>query len=324
MRRRIVILLVVLAAIAGLLLLGPRVATDLRVTFDKSSIGADPDAYLATAEAKIADIRPGQQKQIIWAKPDKSKTPLAIVYIHGFSASSGEVRPLPDKVAAGLGANLFYTRLAGHGQDSAAMAKGSINGWVNDYAEALAIGRLIGDKVIVMATSTGASLAVVEAVDPQRSAKVAALVMISPNFGIQAGGSFLLTMPWGKQIADLVIGKERSFPARNPRQAELWTTRYPTEALLPMAKLVELARNAPVEAIRIPSLFIFSDNDKVVRPDLTRQIAARWGAAHEMIVVDKTDDPDAHVIAGETLSPSTTDQLAKGVLDWLKAAKIAP
>ena len=57
------------------------------------------------------------------------------------------MRPLPDKVAAALGANLFYTRLTGHGQDGAAMAEGSVNAWINDYAEAMAIGRAIGGKV---------------------------------------------------------------------------------------------------------------------------------------------------------------------------------
>ena len=76
------------------------------------------------------------------------------------------MRPLPDKVAAALGANLFYTRLTGHGQDGAAMAEGSVNAWINDYAEAIAIGRAIGDKVVVIGTSTGASLATWAASQP--------------------------------------------------------------------------------------------------------------------------------------------------------------
>src|SRR6202007_3384630 len=102
-------------------------------------------------EAEVTDIRPGLQKEIVWADPaSRARTPLAIVYVHGFSASKGEVRTLPDRAAAALHANLFYTRLTGHGEDSDAMAKGSINAWVNDYAEAIAIGRAIGDRVIVI------------------------------------------------------------------------------------------------------------------------------------------------------------------------------
>ena len=131
----------ILIVLVAVFFAGPRTPADTTITFDPASIGADPDAYIAASEAKISGIRPGQQKQIVWASPTHAKTPLAIVYVHGFSASSGELRPLPDKVAAALGANLFFTRLTGHGQDSAAMAQGSIKAWVNDYAEAIAIGR---------------------------------------------------------------------------------------------------------------------------------------------------------------------------------------
>ena len=64
------------------------------------AIGDDPEAYLAREEAAVPDIRDGLEKEIIWANPMvHARTPLAIVYIHGFSASKGEVRPLPDKVA---------------------------------------------------------------------------------------------------------------------------------------------------------------------------------------------------------------------------------
>lgn len=324
MRRILKWALVVLLVLGGLFLVGPRVSGDATITFDPASIGPDPAAYLAAEEAATPNIRPDQQKQIIWAGAPGQKTPLAIVYVHGFSATSGEVRPLPDQVAKALGANLFFTRLTGHGQDGAAMANGSVAAWANDYAEAIAIGRTIGERVIVMATSTGGSLAVAMSPDAAVSKDVAALVLISPNFGVQAGGSFLLTMPWGKQLAEMIIGKERSFEPRNARQAGLWTTRYPTVALLPMQKLVDIAKAVPVEAATVPALFILSDGDKVVRPEMTRAIAARWGAPHQEITVDGAEDPDQHVIAGDVLSPGVTDMLARQTTDWLKTTLSLP
>lgn len=261
MGRRIVFaIIVLLAALVLLFLLGPRVPVDTRITFDPSTIGDDPEAYLERTEGKVPGIREGLEKEIIWADPMiHAKTPISIVYIHGFSASKGEVRPLPDEVADELDANLFYTRLTGHGQDSAAMATASVHDWLNDYAEAIAIGREIGDKVVVIATSTGAALAVEAATRAGVSDGVVAMALISPNFGVRAAGSEFLTLPWGKQIAELVIGKEYSFKPRNALQEQLWTTRYPSSALLPMAALTKLARNAPVENIKIPALFIFSD-----------------------------------------------------------------
>ncbi len=318
MRRVSIWLLVLVAAAVIVYFLGPRSPADTTVRFEPASIGSDPEAWLAASEAKVPGIRPGQQKQIVWARPDHSKTPLAIVYVHGFSASSGEVRPLPDKVATELGANLFFTRLTGHGRDSAAMAEGSVNTWVNDYAEAMAIGRAIGEKVIVIATSTGGSAATLEAANPDVSRDVAGLVLISPNYGVQAAGSFLLTGPWATQLARLIVGPEYSFEPHNPRQAELWTTRYPSSALIPMGLLVKAAVATRVEDITIPALFVISAQDQVVRPDLTRGIAARWGAPNELVTVENAGDPSKHVIAGDALSPENTDPLAQRIVDWVR------
>ncbi|MBZ9998444.1 MULTISPECIES: alpha/beta hydrolase [unclassified Mesorhizobium] len=321
MGRRIVLAVLGLVAILALaFVLGPRVPVDTTIRFDPSAIGDDPQAYVARTEAAISGIRDGLEKEIIWANPMvHARTRLSIVYIHGFSASKGELRPLPDEVADQLDANLFFTRLTGHGQDGAAMMQGSLNAWINDYEEALAIGRAIGDKVIVISTSTGGSLAAWAATQPGASDGVAAIAFISPNFGVKASGAGILTMRWGKQIAELVAGKERSFMPRNALHEKFWTTRYPLAATLPMQALTELAYGAPVEKAVVPALFIFSDSDSVVRPDRTREIAGRWGAPHELVPVDDTGDPDNHVIAGDALSPSTTTFLAQRIAVWIEA-----
>jgi pimeloyl-ACP methyl ester carboxylesterase len=323
MGRRIVLAVLGLVAVLALVfVLGPRVPADTTIRFDPSAIGDDPQGYVARKEATVPGIRDGLEKEIIWANPMvHAKTPFSIVYIHGFSASKGEIRPLPDEVAEQLDANLFYTRLTGHGQDGAAMAEGSVNAWINDYQEALAIGRAIGDKVIVISTSTGGSLAAWAATQPGASDGVAAIAFISPNFGVKAPGAEILTMPWGKQIAELVAGKDRSFVPRNALHEKFWTYKYPIAATLPMAALTELAYGAPVEKATIPALFVFSDLDKVVRPDRTRQIAGRWGGAHELVPIEGTGDPDNHVIAGDALSPSTTAFLAQRIFVWIEAVE---
>lgn len=321
MRRMVVIVgIAVVVAVAGAILWvsGPRVARDTTVSFDPATIGADVDAWIAKAEAEVPGIRPGLEKEIVWAFPaSKARTPLAIIYVHGFSASKEEIRPLPDKVAQALGANLFYTRLAGHGQDGAAMAGASVNAWVNDFAEALAIGERLGERVVVVATSTGASIASWAASEPGLRERIAGVVLVSPNYGVQAAGAGLLAGPWGLQIARLVAGDERSFEPVNENHGRYWTTRYPIEAVLPMSAMVALAAEAPVEQSSVPALFVFSDADKVVRPDLTRAIAARWGAPHALVTVDDAADPSSHVIAGDALSPGTTDRLAAAVTEWI-------
>lgn len=319
-RRVLYGLILLVLALGGAFLLGPREPVDTRISFDPAVIGNDPDAYLAKSEAEVAGIRDGLQKEIIWAFPNsKAKTKIAIVYIHGFSASKGEIRPVPDKIAAALGANLYYARLTGHGQNGTAMAVASVNAWVNDYAEAMAVGRAIGEKVVIIATSTGAGLATWAATQPELSKDVAAMVFVSPNYGVQASGSFLLTMPWGRQLANLIIGPEREFTPVNEAHGTFWTPKYPTSAVLPMAALTKLARSVMVENIKIPTLFVFADTDKVVQPNLTKERIARWGAKTGFFIVENPDDPYQHVVAGDALSPNKTEEVSAKAMEFIQS-----
>ena len=259
MRRMFVIVgLVMVAAATIVWFSGPRIDRDTTVTFDPSTIGEDLDAWIGEREALLPGIRPGLEKQVVWAFPaSKASTPLTIVYVHGFSASKEEIRPLPDQVAAALGANLFYTRLSGHGQDGAAMASASVNAWINDFAEALAIGERLGERVVVIATSTGASIASWAATEPAFRERMAGVVLLSPNYGVRATGAGLLSGPWGLHLARLVAGAERGFEPVNERHGRFWTTRYPIEAVLPMSAMVEIAAASPVERARVAALFVF-------------------------------------------------------------------
>lgn len=320
LRTLLVAVILVIAGLVVLFVTGPRVPVDTTVTFDPATIGDDPVRFLAESEATVPNLREGLEKEIVWADPaTRARTPLAIVYVHGFSASKGEIRPVPDMVAEALGANIYYARLAGHGQDGPAMGEATVNRWVNDYAEAMAIGRLIGERVIVIATSTGAPLATWGASQPALAADVAGLVFISPNFAVNDDGAFLLTMPWGGLMAELIVGKERTSRSDNELHNRYWTLAYPVSALLPMAATAKLGRETPVESIDIPALFIFSDADTVVRADVTRTVAERWGAPLDMMVVESAPGSSNHVIAGDALAPEANTLVAGRIEQWISA-----
>ncbi|MCY0095260.1 alpha/beta hydrolase [Hoeflea ulvae] len=321
-RTRKVLYFIGLLIVAGVTAyaLGPRPVADTTISFDEAALPDDLDAHLAQSEARFEDLRPGNERQIVWAYPaSKARTPLAIIYIHGFSASPGELRPLPDLVAARLGANLYYARLRGHGRSGDAMIEASINGWVNDLAEAIAIGRRLGERVVIMATSTGASLAVWGAAQPELMRDVAGLVQISPNYGVQASGSRLLTMPWAEKLVPAILGERRSFEPKNATHAKFWTTDYPSLAVVQMGLLVDLARQVDVRKLEIPTLFVYSPQDRIIQPELAGKRAADWGGPSQTIEVTDSDDPNNHVIAGDALSPSTTERLAQQAADWIAA-----
>lgn len=284
---------------------------------------AETDRLLARSEAAFSDIRPGLQKQVIWNDPTQpSRTPFSLVYVHGFSASSGEVRPLPDRLAQALGANLYLTRLAGHGQTAEALGDATIGAWVEDVIEAIEIGEAIGDRVILLSASTGSSLVTWALARPTLSDNVAATVFLSPNYGVRAAGSFLLTGPFAPQIARLLIGRTYAFEPLNETVAANWTTSYPVEALIPMAQAVQLARHTKVEEITTPALFIQSASDKVVRPDRTMAALERWGGRKAHFDPGANGDPNSHVIAGDAFSPQTTEAVTQHILDWLTELQI--
>lgn len=315
---RVIILLVILAV--GAWAFVPQDPVDRSISFDAGAIGPDIDVWLANREKAYPDIVPGTEKRVIWAGAPGVKTPLSVIYIHGFSATSEEIRPVPDQVARNLGANLFYTRLAGHGRGGDPMATASAGDWLEDTAEALAVGRRLGDRVLVISTSTGATLAAFAAVDPALSADIAGIVMVSPNFGVKPAAAKILDLPAARYWGPIVAGATRSFNPVNAEHARYWTTQYPTTALFAMAALVRVARTLDLSVAKAPLMVIYCPQDQVVDAEKTLAAVKVWGAdvrleAREMA---KGDDPYSHVIAGDILSPGQTAQTVALILDWAK------
>ena len=61
-------------------------------------------------------VVPGAEKRITWFQgKENSRTEFAVIYLHGFSATRQELSPVPELLATKLQANLFETRLHGHG-----------------------------------------------------------------------------------------------------------------------------------------------------------------------------------------------------------------
>jgi len=301
---------------------GPYEPVPLRADFDSARLDGGVAAYLDAQEARFDDITPGIEKRVIWRPGyEERRAPVSILYVHGFSATSEEIRPVPDLVAETLGANLVYTRLRGHGRGGAAMAEADVGAWMRDLAEGLAAARAVGDRVGVIATSTGATLTAAALLDPRMSKGVEAVVFVSPNFGINDPAAMLLTLPGARYWVPLVAGRERSFDPQNDGQARYWTTTYPTVALMPMAALVRRVAGLDFGRVEIPALFWLSDDDQVVRPDISRKIAARWGgeARVQAVRMGPEDDPNAHVIAGDILSPGQTAAAALAMVDFLHA-----
>ena len=124
------------------------------------------------------------------------------------------------RFAKEFGCNLFLSRLADHGIDTTeALLQFTPDRVWESAKEALAIGKKLGDKVIVLSTSTGGTLALMLAAEyPQ---DVFALINLSPNIAINDGAAFILNDPWGLQIARMVMGGNVSRYRRKRRAREI-------------------------------------------------------------------------------------------------------
>ena len=77
--------------------------------------GLSLEEWVNEGERSVERLKYDNQARIIWYDTLRQKTPFAIVYLHGFSASQGEGDPIHQEVAERYGMNLYLSRLSGHG-----------------------------------------------------------------------------------------------------------------------------------------------------------------------------------------------------------------
>jgi hypothetical protein len=275
------------------------------------------DTWLANSESAFPALRPGTAKGIVWANNEKKRTPWSVVYIHGFSATRMETAPLAEEIAKALGAHLFYTRLSGHGLPGEALGRATPQDWMADTLEAVQIGATLGDKVLVISCSTGATLATWLGTRPE-AANVNAQVFISPNFGLKNKLSELVNGHWGHHIAHAVAGDTIAYERTDPREALAWTTSYPTKAIYPMLALVKKVRDSDLSAFKTPVLVLYSAADQTVDATATKEAFARLGSTRKTLeAVTYSNSPGQHVLTGEIRDPQSLAPMRSFILDWL-------
>jgi hypothetical protein len=136
--------------------------------------------------------------------------------------------------------------------------------------------------VLVIATSTGGTLAAYAATEADMAVDVAGIVFVSPNFALAEPTGRVLQWPLAGLIAETLLGPERGFEPINEAQATYWTEWHPTMAVVRMGAIMREVRLRDLSLARMPALFVFSDADQVVSPPATRRVAERWGGPAQL------------------------------------------
>lgn len=258
-------------------------------------------SYLSSQDDKVPDVFPENRAQVIWADSMR-KTPYSVVYLHGFSASAMEGAPIHQDFAKRYGCNLLLSRLADHGRNSEeSFLNLTPKALVESAKEAIALGQLLGDKVILMSCSTGGTLsAYLAAENPDI---VEAQIMYSPNIAIYSSASTLLTKPWGLQLARVTTGGDyRSFTV--PESCDpAWTTTYRLEGLIALQDLLDQTMKTEIFNKISHPVFIGcyykneEEQDMVVSVEAMREFMADLSTPEEDKRFVAFPDAQTHVIA---------------------------
>jgi pimeloyl-ACP methyl ester carboxylesterase len=291
------------------------------------------DSYILAREAAMP-LKPNNEARIVWFDTaSKAPTEYAIVYLHGFSASQEEGNPVHTTIARQFGCNLYLSRLSMHGIDTTEQLLGlTADSYWESAKQALAIGKIIGKKVILMGTSTGGTQALqLASAFPN---DISGLILLSPNIAINDPNAWLLNNPWGLQIARLVKGSDYVIAKdTRPIYKQYWNTPYRLEAVVELQEMLEGTMKASTfQRVTQPLLLMYyykdeAKQDKVVRVDAMRKMFEQVATPHSLkreIALPNTGD---HVIGSYIKSgdvQSVIDVSGEFLMEVMKLTPVMP
>ncbi len=317
--------------LVGIYFLGPEPD---RPEFDLAlpEVPGSPEAleqYIAAGEARHK-LKPRNEAHILWNDSSKQKTEYVVVYLHGFSASQMEGDPTHRRFAKEFGCNLFLARLADHGVDTteALLLFTPDRSW-ESAKEALAIGTQLGEKVILMSTSTGGTLALKLAAEYPE--KVFALINLSPNIALRNGAAFIANDPWGLQIARLVVGGDYNVTDATEEESKYWNKKYRLEAVSQLEELVESTMTKGLfQRIKQPSLSLYyykneEEQDPQVKVSAILKMNEQLATPADFKVAVNIPTAGAHVLGSSLTSKDIEGvyrEIEKFTVEKLKLKKV--
>lgn len=278
--------------------------------------------YVQRREAGLP-VRKDNQARIVWQQEMPQVTEYSLIYLHGFAGSYRDGYPVNVNIADTLNANLYLSRWAGHGlKPPASLQNFSAEAAWNSAKEALAIGKKIGRKVIIMSTSTGGTLALKLAATFPDS--VYALINLSPNVKDDQNGSFVLNSPWGYEIAQMVgFGEHKKISHEEELARHYWDTIYPSKALVDLQVLVaSTMKPSTFEKVQCPVLTLyyqknFWKEDEHVEVNVYPEVYKKLATPDSLKKLISLDTPGTHFI-GSNIKSKDTEVVEAKIVDFLR------
>jgi len=216
------------------------------------------------SKSKEMNVRPGNEEKLI--RKSMGKTPIAILYIHGFSASRAEGEDVVDKLADTFQANTYYLRHMGHGTTPEDHRDRVYYDYLEEGRVALKMMKFLGDKVIIIGTSMGGLVATYLA--SKYPEDVQGLILASPFYDFEDKTSRILNFYGGMALTHLLFGKIRETgyekwkpevqKLSSPEYDKYWTTKQYYEAIIPLNDLRRaVSTDETFKNVKTPTLLLY-------------------------------------------------------------------
>ncbi|NIZ40057.1 alpha/beta fold hydrolase [Entomospira entomophila] len=289
------------------------------------------DTFLKEMESTIPGVMDGAQKYIRWIDEPDQASDFVVLYFHGYSSSRQEIDPVPPLVADALQANLFYTRFTGHGIKNGGIAfKGvTFDDWIADAEEAMEIARIIGKRVVILAHSNGAVMAM--HLMKQYPEEIVAGLFVAPNFKPKNAAAGLLTTNWGYKLGTMIY-KDSLYSMSDSKDYQIpaglfpyvWSKSQHLDATRALAIGVKQLQSHPFTQMRVPLFIVASEHDQVVSTAHTKKIFAKYGIDHrtlkELHLENHTNTHGEHTITGYYKAPATSQAFADAMIAFIHRA----
>lgn len=291
----------------------------LQAALDSADVNPDQvDRAIARAESRLP-VRPYARAQVRWADSVPAVTDVAILYLHGFSGTWHDGSPAIERIASQVRANLLLARLHGHGLDvSEPLLDFSADSVYTSAVQALSMARTIGRSVVVIGTSTGATLGMLLAA--RFPEVVAGVVNWSPNVRLAHPLSFLSNGPWGLELTKIILGGDyRDVPTTDTARNMYWYMKYRAEAIPRLQALLEASMTEETfGAIKQPVLTMCWYRDETTQDSLVsvpamRMMHSQLGSTRKHFV---TLDAGNHEI-GYGRESRVVDDVVRRTVAWI-------
>ena len=313
MSRRAILITFPIILLVGIYFLGPKPDhpewSGSAIVVPQSA--AELVQYVASNEAKHK-LKLDNEARIVWADSSRRKTAFSVVYIHGFAACQEEGDPVHEQFAKTFGCNLYLARMEDHGVDTTdQLLYFSPDRWWRSSKEALAIGKALGEKVILMSTSTGGTMALVLAATYPDD--VFAMINMSPNIAVNDPNAWLTNNPWGLQLARIVKGGNYNItPISAGGDSVLdnryWNHKYRLEAVCQLQEMLEdKMHSSTFEKITQPCLTLYyykneMEQDPTVKVSAMMEMNKQLGTPDSLKVMVAIPNAGGHVLGSHVVS----------------------